>query len=548
MESESNDQDQTSVFQWLIVALGDEALAYLLGCDLADISELDSGEAQLSDGQREVLVTLSLLRRNMPSELDENSVNEAVRGWLMQIGPDNRTIAVHIREHVSTPDAAPAADDELERTIATLALDVYAGFLFPPDPRMLGLMQRTSIHVVRAAFQHPAEKAFQEAALEDAAIGAIFEVDVEHSGRTAMMYANTGSGGGLQLLMLSELLLSRAWRRMDSTRRSPVLFAEQAVSELRLARDLMAGKTRDIPAKIAFAGILLPPGVQLTLDCGVVRPTTEADRKLAPESLKGQLQGTDADGVTTLINYDGDVILDYNYPFKVRFTKPETSEEPLSLPDDMRPPASFASAVTRLRFSLMLAVDRPSRAQLVQTWQTIDTPLDAGSSISWSDPRQGTGIMPVQLTEAEVTAWGEWYERLSTTHVARIELALSRILRAIAERREPSDVLIDSVIAWENLFGTSEGEPTFRVTMCLAVLLEGPADARQELKKRLGAIYGLRSKVVHGSRNLKESEYPLCQEALDVAVRAVRTLVSERTDILELSDGAVRSTKLLLGG
>ena len=91
--------------------------------------------------------------------------------------------------------------------------------------------------------------------------------------------------------------------------------------------------------------------------------------------------------------------------------------------------------------------------------------------------------MPVQLTEAEVAAWGEWYARLSTAHVTRISLALSRILRALAERREPSDVLIDSVIAWENLFGTSEGEPTFRVSTCLAVLLEDSFDARADLKR-----------------------------------------------------------------
>jgi hypothetical protein len=252
--------------------------------------------------------------------------------------------------------------------------------------------------------------------------------------------------------------------------------------------------------------------------------------------------------VSTLINYDGDVILDYDYPFKVRFTKPETSDLSQPFPDDMRPPASFVSAVTRLRFSLMLAVDRPSRVQLVQTWQSVDAPLSTGPSMAWSDPRQGAGLMPTQLTEAEVAAWGEWYQRLSTTHVAKIELALSRVLRAIAERREPSDVLIDSVIAWENLFGTKEGEPTFRVTTCLAILLEESLDARQQLRKRLSAIYGLRSKVVHGSGNLKESEYPLCQEALDVAIRAIRVLTSDRSDILELPDGAVRSARLLLGG
>ena len=154
---------------------------------------------------------------------------------------------------------------------------------------------------------------------------------------------------------------------------------------------------------------------------------------------------------------------------------------------------------------------------------------------------------PSYLPEAEVAAWDEWYARLNTAHVARISLAMSRILRALAERREPSDVLIDSVIAWENLFGTSEGEPTFRVSTCLAVLLEDSSEGRADLKRKLTGIYALRSKVVHGSRHLKQSEYPLCQEALEVAIRAIRALTVARTDILELQDGAARSTALLLG-
>jgi len=154
--------------------------------------------------------------------------------------------------------------------------------------------------------------------------------------------------------------------------------------------------------------------------------------------------------------------------------------------------------------------------------------------------------MPTQLSDAELTAWGEWYERLSDARVDRIELALSRILRAIAERREPSDVLVDSVIAWESLFGSIEGELRFRITSSLAILLEGSYQARKDFRKRLSDIYRLRSKVVHGSGKLKESEYPRCQEALAVAIDAIRVLITERPDILELPDGAERSIALLL--
>ncbi|MFC5911666.1 hypothetical protein, partial [Streptacidiphilus monticola] len=115
-----------------------------------------------------------------------------------------------------------------------------------------------------------------------------------------------------------------------------------------------------------------------------------------------------------------------------------------------------------------------------------------------------------------------------------------------AERREPSDVLIDSVIAWESLFGTKDGEPTFRVTMCIAKLLEGSVESRLALKARLGKIYSLRSKVVHGSGMIDQKEIPMCHEALDVAVRLLKVLIAERPDIITLADGAARSARLLL--
>ncbi len=82
--------------------------------------------------------------------------------------------------------------------------------------------------------------------------------------------------------------------------------------------------------------------------------------------------------------------------------------------------------------------------------------------------------------------------------------------------------------------------------MCLARLLESDVKARLALRAKLGKIYSLRSKVVHGSGVLKVEEHPLCQEALEVAIRAVRVLIADRTDILKLPDGAERSKVLLL--
>jgi hypothetical protein len=97
------------------------------------------------------------------------------------------------------------------------------------------------------------------------------------------------------------------------------------------------------------------------------------------------------------------------------------------------------------------------------------------------------------------------------------------------------------------MFGTSEGEPTFRVTACLAKLLKPTLKERRVLKSELSKIYTLRSAIVHGSRPLAESDHPLFYRALDVAIDAIRVLVYHRSDLLDQPDGANRSLTLLIG-
>jgi hypothetical protein len=265
-----------------------------------------------------------------------------------------------------------------------------------------------------------------------------------------------------------------------------------------------------------------------------------------PDDLRGKASYTDSSGNGATINYDGDLLLVHKFPYKVRIGDPD-GDTAAAWFDDPGPHATLQRTITRLRFSLMLAVEREHWVQIVESWRFFDQPLSQGWSVSLGDPRRSTGLRATQLSDDDVNAWGEWYERLNTPYVDRIEVALTRILRAASERREPSDVLIDSVIAWESLFGSRQGEPTFRVTASMAALLGDSYEARRNLAGDLRSIYNLRSDVVHGNRSLKRDEYTRCFEALDFAIMAVRKLVSDRIDILMLKGGNARSESLLLG-
>ncbi|MFG3090997.1 hypothetical protein ACGGAI_25560 [Streptomyces antibioticus] len=546
----ANSDDGTNVdfLVWAQFALGDNLLAYVLCCSLDSLNSLMSGETELSQRQSEVVQAISSIKASLPDGLDREGIRQGLRFWVTQVDGEVGAIAKKLREHVGGAGETVAVCDELEASIAELAFDAYPAFLLPPDENDLSfLAEKTNFRVSSVIFQHPQSSIFAEAAMEDKVFKKVFTEHNEHTGYVAFVLRNTGSGGGLQLSMIADLVLRAAWRQEQNDSVAPHRFVEEALTQLRLVRGALAGKPQVVLCRIGLAGVLLPTGRQLELDGARVRSVTDAEREVAPASLKGALATTDETGATVDINYDGDLVFEYSYPYKVRIRKDEESDL-VSWPDDMLPPESLDSAIMKLRFSLLMAVERDYRALLIPTWRTFDEPLNVGYSMSWSDPRQSSNLHPVQLSEDEMRAWAEWYGRLNGDHFKRVELALSRTLRAAAERRDPSDVLIDAVIAWENLFGTKDGEPTFRITMCLARLLKSSPTERLELKAELGKIYTLRSKVVHGSAALKPADHPRCQRALEVAIEAIRVLATERVDILALPTGADRSAALLLEG
>jgi hypothetical protein len=530
-------------------AVGIDFLAYVFACPRSAVEELGAG-AELKPGQAAVAQVLrEIVEFRLPQELDESNRAHVLRALLIQTDANGAPVARHLHEQAGGTRTPLACSDPIETALADLAVDSFSAFLLPPDEPIRTPMNDVSYYATSLIFRHPQSERFSEAVLEEPSLSGIFSSHDDQSGWTALVYRNTGQGGGLQLSMMSDLLLRSAWRRLPEEARSSQSFAEGALAVWRLVRDVLLGATRSIDARFSFTGVLLPRGTRLELSEGVLREATPTDRRVAPESLKQQLTTTDAAGISTVINYDGDVIFQAEVPFKVETMRPSApNEAPAEWPPHLRMPDSLERSITRLRSSLVLSAPRDHRVQIVPTWRYFEDPLSWGYAASWFDSRNAAGLVPTTLTEGEVMQWMRWYRLLDAPEVVGIEVALTRILRAIGERREPSDVLIDSVIAWENLFGTSEGEPTLRVTASLALLLEEEPSKRQELRADFTKIYNLRSKVVHGSQSLKASEFPLCYDALEIAIKALRTLIENRRDILVLANGGARSLRLILEG
>jgi hypothetical protein len=523
-------------------SLGSRFLNYLIGetvgapADQA-ITSLVDDEARLS-----VLRSLWGMWSQLPSNLDDEGKTQGLK-YLLLHADEGKSIARELRENFVT-DIRPPTADNLEKALLDAAFEVYPALLLPPDPNMTDPLFGEHLSSLVPVVIYRKSLPFMEAVKYSEDLSRIFTHVDPHIGPSVTYRSNTGMGGTLQLWMLPDSAIRGAWQERGDSYPSVSRFSEMTLERFRRTREVLKGKKGRAVAKIAFAGALLPSDAPLKFGAGVVRPVTVAERQNAPQSLRGQVSGQVGDEDPVTVNYDGDILLEYGFPYKIQLGV--SLDDPGLTPPDMLPPNDIDRTALRLRFALMLAVERVPRAQLMQTWSAFTVPIFDQRSISWSDPRQGPGFMPIQLTNEDVESWMQWFGYLSARRVDRIELALSRILRAVAERRDMSDVLIDSVIAWENLFGTKEGEPTFRVTMCLAKLLKNSFEDRKAFKARLGKIYSLRSKIVHGSGNLQLDEHPLCRQALDVAIDAIRILISQRTDILDIPDGAIRSSTLLL--
>jgi hypothetical protein len=138
----------------------------------------------------------------------------------------------------------------------------------------------------------------------------------------------------------------------------------------------------------------------------------------------------------------------------------------------------------------------------------------------------------------------EWSRIIDKEYLSSIDVAIKRIVSSVTNRTDPADSLIDAVMAWENLLGTSN-EVTFRVSASLAKLIETDITKRSEIKKELSDIYALRSRIVHGSNENQAVLIEKSNNAIMYAILALKTSFKLGKEWLSLKSNE-RSDQLLL--
>jgi len=222
----------------------------------------------------------------------------------------------------------------------------------------------------------------------------------------------------------------------------------------------------------------------------------------------------------------------------VKFDRAESPQETF---DSSEIAADSLYLLLPLACSLASSDTTEPAAPLV-TWSTVLLPFQGatGYGIPFLPSRWRPEIdVTSQISEIE-----EWSRIVESSHARSVDVAARRLVSAIAHRIDRGDALIDAVIVWENIVGTST-ETTFRVTAALAKALQPDRTKRRSFRKTLGRVYTVRSSVVHGAAVDPAKIDDAASKAIDVALRILAFSYKRGRAWLSL-DSTTRADALLL--
>jgi hypothetical protein len=176
------------------------------------------------------------------------------------------------------------------------------------------------------------------------------------------------------------------------------------------------------------------------------------------------------------------------------------------------------------------------------TWSTSLLPF--GYGLGYTFPVLPPRVRPPVDMGNSVSQLEEWSRTVDSVHVPSVDVAARRIVSASGQRMDTADALIDAVMVWENLVGTST-ETTFRVTASIAKALEPDKTKRRALQKTLKQIYDIRSRVVHGVAVDQAAIQEAAAKAVNIAIEIMAFSYRRGSDWLALSS-TERADLLLL--
>jgi hypothetical protein len=402
---------------------------------------------------------------------------------------------------------------------STYSSSLYNEALLASDPVLRS--------VQKAAFLYPEIERTIEPLIAMIASDPEFSVIASRAGELDVFIIHPAGGFRSSPSSIIVSLFSNALSQLYLTRSalSEGSFVRQVLDNLEELRRALRGEHIRANWVHGVAGISLPEGVQISTPWGVLRPAPPEENVLRA-ILPWQLQAS--------------CILDESKLVRIGFDR---AAEPKMVHDPKEAQPSAANLLLPLACALA-SPDANAPIVPILAWSTILMPFGLGSSYGTNQfPPRYRPTKDAAAAKAEIE---EWARTVDQYHVATVDIAAHRLVSACAHRLDPADALIDAVMVWENLVGTST-ETTFRVTAALAKSLESEASKRRDLRRSLGKIYDVRSKVVHGVAIDAPDVNAASERATEVALLALRAAYrrgkawlqrgsTERADILLLED------------
>ena len=516
--------------------MGHKILAYILNISDQNALELTNGNFDLDENQLKVIENfIQICRQYRIQSIDQGDVDFLVMHSLPQLFQGEKHLFNVWREQLGGELLSIEVEDRVVYLVSCLALELYPLFLIKP-PRTMRHFTNTFSHISTALYKLNAHKELFGIIVKDDSLKNIFSTIGENDMDTTGNYtASTGRGGGIQLSVFPATLISNAYELMQLRGSISQEALLQAIEEvISMVRNVADGKTISVPVFIGFHNLGLENIDFLDIEWGKIRGYKQEIIDLIPQ----EARPSNLSGENKTLGF----ILESEYPYKVDFS-PINEDKKREWPPELEQARSkLDNAQENLSLTFALAIDRKPPIGINPAWTLIVDPISQGTNISWSNKPRSP--VPYYLLSSDASdSIKYWSSIIESTKDEKIRIAIRRILSSINERTNPIDGFVDSVIAWENLFGAN-AELSYRISISISKLLESSPEDRLALQKKIVKFYNDRSQIVHGSKEISHQDaLQKRDQCLNIALSSLRRLYEEHQELIMDTD---RSKKLAL--
>lgn len=514
--------------------MGPKILQFILNIEEEQAIEVSESRYELDADRAQILNHFIIICRQLRMQgIDQGDVDFSVFHSLSQIIQDDRHIFNVWNEQLGGNKIELTSEDLLVISASKIALEIFPLFLIKL-PANSHFFINTFFHLNSLIYRLAERQVLIDAVMNDASMSKLFtEVGKNDMDTYCEYMASSGRGGGFQLGFFPDTLVANAFELMklrgDISQEALLLAIEETVQML---REIGEGKQIDVPAFVGFHNVGFDDFPEIDIESGKLRTYNDEIMSLLPNEARPSSLG----GVNKVLG----LLLEYKYPYKAKLGKQDGNNR---WPQELEQARTQLDKVKEnLSFTLALAINRSPPIGITQAWTLVFDPLCQGTSMSWSH-RANSPMPHYLLKQSEMDSVIYWSKLVNESNDEKIRLAIRRILSSINERMNPIDGFIDSVIAWENLFG-GNAELSYRISISIAKLLAESQEDRLLIQSKIVKYYTERSKIVHGVKEVNhEVATQKRDECLKIAIDVVKKLYEEHPELLMDPD---RSKKLAL--